>query len=178
MGSWRRVAVMAAGLVVLSACTTGEPPRATSATAPGTCPEPRTTERAPDSYLHRKNPLPATAENLDAGRRLYHVEARPVTCASCHGERGDGRGPVGLELVPPPRNFQCAPTMAEITDGQLYWVIQHGSGEYHLPAEQGAQQIARPGRRTRFTAMQAHRDRLSETETWQLVMYLRTLAGP
>jgi hypothetical protein len=68
--------------------------------------------------------------------------------------------------------------MGAIPDGQLYWVLENGSGDFHLPSEQGAQQIERPGRRSRFTAMQAYRDLLSETEIWQLVMYLRTFATP
>ncbi|MGH7833100.1 MAG: hypothetical protein ACREQK_05615 [Candidatus Binatia bacterium] len=48
--------------------------------------------------------------------------------------------------------------MRRITDGQMHWVIENGSGELHLPARQGAQEIERPGRRTRFTAMRSHKE--------------------
>ena len=61
-----------------------------------------------------------------------------------------------------------------LTDGQLYCVIENGSGMFHLPSEQGAQTIERPGRRTWFTAMRAHEEYLNDIEIWQLILYLRT----
>jgi mono/diheme cytochrome c family protein len=162
------------------ACSSGGfAPVARDAQLPATnasCPQPRSTERAPDSYFARTNPLPRTAANIEQGRRLYERDAQPEACAGCHGVRGDGLGARGRDLEPPPRNFACAPTMASITDGQIYWVIRNGSGELHLPARQGAQQLDRAGRRSRFTAMRAYREQLTETETWQLVMYLRSFA--
>lgn len=166
-------------LAGISACSTTGPaepgqPVMTGARA-GQCPEPRTTPRAPDSYYSRVNPLPTNAANLERGRRLYQQETRQGTCASCHGEAGDGLGPVGRGLDPPPRNFTCAATMAGITDGQLYWVIESGSGEYHAPSGQGAQRVERPGRGAPPTTMRGYGDILSSTETWQLVLYIRSL---
>lgn len=178
--SYRSLAALALA-VALTACssagsnTTVAAQQATADPADA-CPQPRETERAPDSYFMRVNPLPRTAANLELGRRLYEREARPEPCASCHGVRGNDAGARGQQLVPAPRNFACAATMANITDGQMYWVIQNGSGELHLPARQGAQQIERPGRRTRFTAMRAYREYLSDAETWQLILYIRSLA--
>ena len=168
-------------LVVLAACSVAEAPSPADSstresTVAGRCPEPRNTARAPDGYYFRTNPLPKTAENLGRGHRLYESDAKPVPCAGCHGTDGNGTGPAGRELAPPPRNFRCAETMARITDGQMYWVIENGSGDFHLPSRQGAQEIERPGRRTRFTAMRAHKEYLSETDIWQLIMYIRTRA--
>lgn len=167
--------------VTLGACsTTGmsrvAEPQARGAQVAGRCPQPRETERAPDTYYVRTNPLPGTVENLERGRLLYQRDARPAPCASCHGADGGGQGPAGRDLVPPPRNFTCADTMRRIPDGQLYWVIERGSGTFHLPARQAAQEIERPGRGTRFTAMRAYREDLSETDIWQIIMYIRTLA--
>lgn len=139
------------------------------------CPQRRDTERAPASYYSRLNPLPRTATNLEQGRLLYLEDGKPMSCASCHGVKGDGAGAPGLSLVPAPRNFACAETMASITDGQMYWVIQNGSGDFHLIARQGAQRVERPGRGTRSTAMRAHNEQLSEADVWQLVLYIRTL---
>jgi hypothetical protein len=65
--------------------------------------------------------------------------------------------------------------MSRITDGQMYWVIENGSGELHLPARQGAQEIERPGRGRRFTGMRSYKEQLSETDIWALIMYIRTL---
>ncbi|HEX9743495.1 MAG TPA: molybdopterin-dependent oxidoreductase, partial [Nitrospiraceae bacterium] len=67
---------------------------------------------------------------------------------------GNGAGPLGAGLIPPPRNFTCGSTMKDITDGQLFWVIKHGS----------------PG-----TGMMPFSG-LSDDEVWQLIHYLRSLA--
>jgi len=173
--------VIAALLVGVAACSTsqtGSRPLGVDMGTPaaGQCPQPRETERAPDSYHARVNPLQTTAENLARGRLLYQKEAKPLACARCHGANGEGKGADARGLVPAPRNFTCAETMKDITDGQMYWVIENGSGDYHLPSRQGAQQIERPGRETRFTAMRPHKTYLTDTEIWQLIMYIRTLA--
>lgn len=179
----RRLGVF--GLLMLaggSGCTTGPdavaalPPGDTAPRPAGTleCPQPRQMEAAPDNYLSLTNPLPSSEYYVARGRMLYEAEREPASCVACHGRTGDG-GEVGALLVPPPRNFACAETMNALGDGQLYWVIAHGAGEYHAPARQGAQQIARPGRRAHATSMTPFNDQLGETEIWLLVTYIRTL---
>lgn len=42
-----------------------------------------------------------SAARLENGREKYMLY-----CRACHGEQGDGRGPAGIGLRPPPRNFQ------------------------------------------------------------------------
>lgn len=138
------------------------------------CPQPRTMAPAPTSYLALVNPLPNTAENVAKGRVLYQQDAKPASCASCHGANGDGDGPRGADLVPPPRNFTCAQAMAGLSDGQLYWVIENGSGEFHAPSRQGAQQIPRPGRGVP-SAAHGSINRLNPTDIWQMVLYIRSL---
>jgi mono/diheme cytochrome c family protein len=171
-----RVPVVAAAcLMVAAACTAPADRLARGPGVAGQCPEPRATPRAPDSHYRLANPLPATAENLEQGRLVYLRDAEPASCAGCHGVNGDGTGPAGRGLAPPPRNFTCAETMSEIPDGQLYWVLQHGAGEYHGPPTQGAQQIERPGRGSPFGGMRGQ-DRLSDGEIWQVVTYIRSLA--
>ena len=44
----------------------------------------------------------APAAAPERGRTLYEGSAG---CASCHGVKGDGAGPVAFALKPPPRNF-------------------------------------------------------------------------
>lgn len=163
--------------LLLAGCSLGQGPAGDPANPQpaGQCPEPRTTQRAPDSYYTLENPLVATAVNIARGRELYLAERSGGSCASCHGVDGGGDGPAGQALVPPPRNFTCAPTMRDVTDGQLFWVIENGSGAFHLAARQGAQQVARPGRRESFTAMTSYRQQLTDAEIWQLVLYLRSL---
>jgi mono/diheme cytochrome c family protein len=169
----------AALLLSVGACSTPElatVQAGAAAVGAGPCPQPRTTARAPDSYYSRVNPLPATTENLARGRMLYERDARPERCIDCHGVKGDGRGEHRAALSPPPRDFTCAATMAGLPDGQLFWVIENGAGENHSSSTQGAQAIERPGRGEPFTVMRSYRNDLTPTETWQLVLYLRTFS--
>ena len=47
---------------------------------------------------------PDAAPTATEGSRLYRANG----CASCHGTEGHGDGPVGRDLVPPPRDFRVA----------------------------------------------------------------------
>jgi mono/diheme cytochrome c family protein len=118
------------------------------------CPQPRFTGKAPAELYARVNPLKADKRNRRAGGELYEELSDP-TCVVCHGKKGDGRGQLASQFDPQPRNFACAATVNGIPDGQLHWIIQNGS----------------PG-----TAMPPF-DYLTDEEIWQLVLYLRSLAG-
>jgi mono/diheme cytochrome c family protein len=118
------------------------------------CPQPRFTGKAPDDLYSRVNPLDASSGNRRAGKKLYEKLSDP-SCTVCHGKKGDGKGQLSGQFDPPPRNFACAETVDGIPDGQLHWIIKHGS----------------PG-----TAMPPF-DYLTDEEIWQLVMYLRSLTG-
>lgn len=121
--------------------------------APGECPQPRFTGKAPDEYYGKLNPLPP-ASGGGAGERLYRGVPDKISCASCHGVKGDGKGEMAKMFDPPPRNFACAKTVADVPDGQLFWIIRFGS----------------PG-----TSMPPHPN-LSDEQVWQIVSYLRQLA--
>ncbi|HLT23610.1 MAG TPA: cytochrome c [Ignavibacteria bacterium] len=51
----------------------------------------------PVDVFKYENPGP---DVIETGKQLY-----ASNCASCHGETGDGKGPAGASLNPPPRNF-------------------------------------------------------------------------
>lgn len=177
---WRRLipALMLSGLAACSASNKQTPmTRAEEVGAPLLrCPQQRDTDPAPPSFQKLVNPLPKTATNIEQGKLLYERDAKPIACVNCHGFKGDAAGKDGVDLDPPPRNFICQPTMAEITDGQMFYVILHGSGDFHWPARQGAQLIDRPGvGKPRATSMRAYQDYLSESDIWKIVMYIRTL---
>jgi mono/diheme cytochrome c family protein len=125
---------------------------AAAASSAAVCPQPRFTGKAPSEYYERRNPLEAA--DTRAAERVFRGDGRGVSCATCHGASGDGRGELSDQFSPPPRNFRCAQTVNGIPDGQLFWIIRYGS----------------PG-----TSMPAH-PQLSETQLWQLVAYLRQLA--
>lgn len=118
------------------------------------CPQPRFTGKAPEDYYSRTNPLQSDAGNLGAGEDLYLGKASGSGCAICHGDRGEGNGPLATQFSPPPRNFACARTVNDIPDGQLFWIIRFGS----------------PG-----TSMPSH-PKLTDEQIWQVVLHLRRLA--
>lgn len=126
----------------------------TAGAASGDCTQPRTTKKAPSSFLSKKNPVSATAANIAAGEKLFLKDAKPVACLQCHGKKGDGKGPLGGGLKPKPRDFTCAPMMKDISDGQMFWIIKNGS--------QG-------------TGMMPFKT-LKDKQAWQVIRYLRTLA--
>jgi len=135
------------------------------------CSTPRPPTEAPATFRDLQNPLEATAENLALGRQLYNDTARPIPCSQCHGVAGDGQGPLSERLRPRPTAFNCPGARS---DGELFWVISEGSGEFAMRPGQTPPRIQRPGRRPRYTAMRGHGDTLSEREIWALVLYLRT----
>ena len=100
-----------------------------------------------------KSPLANSPEVIEQGRTVYHGKG---TCFTCHGAEGDGNGPAAARLNPLPRNFQHHGFWRHRTEGELFWVIKHGS----------------PG-----TAMIGFGQVLSEEEIWALIQYERTFAG-
>lgn len=100
-----------------------------------------------------RSPLPASQENVEKGKALYHGKG---TCFTCHGVAGDGTGPGGAQLNPSPRNFQHHGFWRHRTEGEIFWVIKHGS----------------PG-----TGMVGFGQVLSDEEIWALIQYEHSFAG-
>ena len=98
------------------------------------CPQKRTTPTAPAKYLEVKNPLEVTVKRLKKGEVLYMEKAQPMQCLHCHGARGDGTGELGLQANPQARNFTCAETMKNVSDGQMFWAIKNGVEGTAMPA--------------------------------------------
>ena len=117
------------------------------------CPQPRFTGQAPAAVYNLTNPLEASRGNRRAGRELYEDALQPA-CADCHGKTGRGNGPLASGFDPQPRNFACAETINGIPDGQLFWIVKHGSPGSAMPPF----------------------DFLEDEEIWQLVLHLRVLA--
>ena len=118
------------------------------------CPQLRNTEKAPDEYYNKKNPLPPTLANIFTGQTLFHFDVKPVPCRVCHGISGNGLGILIRELSPGSRNFTCDHTMKTLSDGQLFWIIRNGS---------------------KGTAMPAFKN-LGDEQIWQLILYIRSFA--
>jgi mono/diheme cytochrome c family protein len=102
-----------------------------------------------------KNPILPTPENLARGKKIFTSTG---ACYTCHGVEGKGDGPAGVGLIPPPRNFTDPQFHGLRTDGELYWVVTHGS----------------PG-----TSMFAYAPQIiSNEDAWYVVTYVQTLSNP
>lgn len=66
--------------------------------------------------------------DLDWGRRFY-----VSNCATCHGERGDGRGPRAYFISPPPRNF-LDPATTRFDRAALFDAVSNGRVGTEMPA--------------------------------------------
>jgi mono/diheme cytochrome c family protein len=89
----------------------------------------------------------AQAENIDAAE-IYHQY-----CSVCHGDRGDGRSRARQGLIPPPRDFTSAESIAALSRERMLRGVLDG----------------RPG-----TAMTGWRTRLSNEQALAVVDYIRS----
>ena len=102
------------------------------------------------------NPFPATEQTIEKGKRLFHGKA---FCVTCHGKEGKGLGgdiEPGSLKGPLPRDFTDKAWQAARTDGELFWIIEHG---------------------VRFTGMPGWSTGTKEGEaaSWHLVHFIRHL---
>ena len=104
---------------------------------------------APPEAKAVKNPLKKTPDVIAAGGETFREN-----CEVCHGPKGDGTGPTAKTLTIKPANFTDPKLMAAETDGSLFWKMSKGRG-----------------------AMPSWEDQLSDTERWQLVIYIRSLGA-
>ncbi len=86
---------------------------------------------------------------LKEGKKLYRKN-----CSTCHGPRGNGKGPIGNSLEPKPTSFLHVSYTKQLSDQHFFWAVREGS----------------PG-----TAMPAFKAQLKEDEIWKIVAYLRYL---
>ncbi len=154
---------IALALLIISGCassvTAPSPAHAEEAVAQtpasGQCPQPRKTLAAPASFLKMQNSKTSPAD-IKNGGELYHKTAKPFTCETCHGAKGDGLGDPDFESTPPARNFTCKATMNALKDGQLFWIIKNGSKDTSMPPFGGS---------------------LSDDDIWRLVAYIRGVSN-
>jgi len=98
-----------------------------------------------------KNPVPADATSIAAGKDIYDKN-----CATCHGDSGKGDGRMGEELNPKPSDLTDADWKHGSTDGEIYKVIHDGTVK---------------------TGMKAFGRKLTDHQIWDVINYIRSI-GP
>jgi mono/diheme cytochrome c family protein len=94
-----------------------------------------------------KNPVPADATSIAAGKKIYLAN-----CLACHGAAGKGDGPAAIACNPHPKDLSD-PKIASQADGELFWKITEGK-----------------------KPMPSYRKLLPENDRWTVIDYIRTLA--
>lgn len=98
--------------------------------------------------LELKNPLEATEENIERGKKVYEI-----FCSSCHGEKGDGKG-----LLFTTKKFPIEPTnllkdkTLDRPDGEIYHIIMVGGA-----------------------AMGSHASQIRHDDRWKTILYIRNV---
>lgn len=95
------------------------------------------------------NPLPITKQSLANGKELFDVD-----CAICHGPKADGNGYLvrdGGKFPAQPANL-VSDDFISSSNGRFYHAIMHGKN-----------------------VMSSYADRLSYTERWEVIQYIRSL---
>jgi mono/diheme cytochrome c family protein len=100
------------------------------------------------SQVWPENPIKADDASLARGKELF-----AINCQMCHGESGQGNGPVAAFLV----NFKpvnlTSPLIKAFSDGQIFLTITNGVPE----------------------RMPALNENLTVSERWDVVNFVRTL---
>jgi mono/diheme cytochrome c family protein len=104
----------------------------------------------PSGYRDLRNPVLRNDESVRNG--MDHFADH---CASCHANDGSGENGMGKDMFPPAPDMRQGATQ-ELTDGELFYIIEHG---------------------VRFTGMPAWSTGTVEGEeaSWHLVHFIRHL---
>jgi len=104
----------------------------------------------PEQAKLRQNPIQPSSQALDAARVLYGAH-----CERCHGKTGRGDGADATKFSTSPRDLTDTSRMSAQSDGELFYKVSEGR---------------RP--------MPEFKTKLTEEQRWQLVLLMRSLAGP
>jgi mono/diheme cytochrome c family protein len=102
---------------------------------------------APAAEARKKNPVAVSESSLAMGQKIYVKR-----CLACHGKTGNGDGPNAADLGIHPAKLSD-PVIRQETDGELFWKITVGK-----------------------KPMPNYGTRLSLTDRWNVINYLRSLA--
>jgi mono/diheme cytochrome c family protein len=107
------------------------------------------TMAAPADARDRVNPIPNSTEVLAESRAHWADH-----CAGCHANNGSGDTEMGKRMYPPAPDMRL-PETQQMTDGELFFIIQNGIRMTGMPAWGGS----------------SH----DEQDSWKLVRFIRHL---
>lgn len=102
----------------------------------------------PKQARARQNPVPVDAKAIAEARAHFADH-----CAQCHANDGSGDSAMGRKLYPRAPDMRLSATQ-DLSDGEIFWIIENG---------------------IRFTGMPGWHAPQSETESWELVHFVRYL---
>jgi len=105
--------------------------------------------KIPAGDAARVNPVKSSAEGLAEARKVYGYD-----CDMCHGAKGDGKGDVVESMKLTMRDWRDPATLANVTDGEIFYIITKGKGK-----------------------MMAEGERVPEKLRWNLVNLVRAMAA-
>lgn len=136
-------------LITALVCTTLVAPQATGQEpTPSPQAKPTVAFEIPPAAAQKANPVKATPESVEAGKRLFATQ-----CVMCHGVGGDGKGDLAVELKWEVKDWRNPEALKGMTDGALFYILAKGRG--HMPDQES---------------------RMSDAQKWNLVNFIRSLA--
>jgi mono/diheme cytochrome c family protein len=102
----------------------------------------------PADAANQVNPVKPNSESLARAKKIYGYE-----CALCHGDSGGGDGDFSKHMKSKLPDFRDPTALKSRTDGELYYIINHGMGE-----------------------MEGEGPRVKPEDTWGLVNYVRSFS--
>ena len=98
-----------------------------------------------------KSAVPSSAASIEAGSQLYQKY-----CRFCHGNTGKGDSPMAPKTMQP-SNLTDTTWVRGSSEGEIFWIIQNGAPpKYDMKGLKG---------------------KISDTDTWNLVNFVRSLGG-
>ncbi len=98
-----------------------------------------------------KSAVPSSAASIEAGAQLYQKY-----CRFCHGNTAKGDSPTAPKDMQP-SNLTDTTWVRGSSEGEIYWIIQNGAPPKYQ--------------------MKGLKAKLSDTDTWNLVNFVRSLGG-
>jgi mono/diheme cytochrome c family protein len=92
------------------------------------------------------------------GKEIY-----TASCAVCHGDEGDGKGPAGVALPLKPADMRDQAALAEMRDNFWFWRVSEGG-------------LVEPFS-SKGSAMPPFKDSLSVEDRWAVMAYQHTFSG-